>query len=119
MPPWPLMMPALTLVGLGMGTSIPTMVRVIVERVEPHRAGLVGGIVNSTLQVSAAISVAVLGGLFYTILGTHTDAVAVTGAFSTTLLAIAACHIGGAGLAAGLGQQRLRKAIPVTCERAS
>jgi len=119
MPPWPLMMPALTLVGLGMGTSIPTMVRVIVERVEPRRAGLVGGIVNSTLQVSAAISVAVLGGLFYTILGTHTDPVAVTGAFSTTLLAIAACHIGGAGLAAGLGQQRLRKAIPVTCERTS
>jgi EmrB/QacA subfamily drug resistance transporter len=106
MPPWPLMAPALALIGLGMGTSIPTMVRVIVERVEPHRAGLVGGIVNSTLQVSAAISVAVLGGLFYSALGTRTDPASVTGAFAMTLLAIAACHLGGAFLAAGLGQRR-------------
>jgi MFS family permease len=105
-PPWPLMAPALALIGLGMGMSIPTMVRVIVERVEPHRAGLVGGIVNSTLQVSAAISIAVLGGLFYTALGTRTDPAAVTGAFAMTLLAIAGCHVAGARLAAGLGQRR-------------
>ncbi len=99
-------MPALVLIGLGMGMTIPTMVRVIVERVEPHRAGLVGGMVNSTLQVSAAVAIAVLGGLFYTILGTRTDPAAVTHAFSTTLLAIAFCHVGGAVLAAGLGQRR-------------
>ena len=104
----PLALAALTLllIGLGMGMSIPTMVRVIVERVEPHRAGLVGGMVNSTLQVSAAIGVAVLGGLFYTALGTRTDPAAVTHAFSITLLAIAACHLGGAFLGAGLGQRR-------------
>jgi len=106
MPPWALMVPALGFIGLGMGMSIPTMVRVIVERVEPHRAGLVGGIVNSTLQVSAAVGIAVLGGLFFTALGTRTDPAAVTSAFSMTLLAIAACHVGGAFLAAGLGQRR-------------
>ncbi|HEY2131888.1 MAG TPA: MFS transporter [Acetobacteraceae bacterium] len=106
MPPWPLMLPALLLIGLGMGMSIPTMVRVIVERVESHRAGLVGGMVNSTLQVSAAVGVAVLGGLFFTALGTRSDPASVTGAFSVTLLAIAACHAGGALLAAGLGQRR-------------
>jgi len=105
-PPWSLLAPALLFIGLGMGMSIPTMVRVIVERVEPHRAGLVGGMVNSTLQVSAAIAVAVLGGLFYTALGTRTDPAAVTHAFSITLLAIAACHLVGAVLGAGLGQQR-------------
>jgi EmrB/QacA subfamily drug resistance transporter len=105
-PPWPLTVPALTLIGLGMGMSIPTMVRVIVERVDPHRAGLVGGIVNSTLQVSAAVGMAVLGGLFFTALGSRTDPVAVTHAFAITLMAIGACHIGGAFLAAGLGQRR-------------
>ena len=105
-PPLALAAPTLLLIGLGMGMSIPTMVRVIVERVEPHRAGLVGGMVNSTLQVSAAIGVAVLGGLFYTALGTRTDPAAVTHAFSITLLAIAACHLGGAFLGAGLGQRR-------------
>jgi EmrB/QacA subfamily drug resistance transporter len=102
-PPWPLLGPSLLFIGLGMGLSIPTMVRVIVERVEPHRAGLVGGMVNSTLQVSAAIGVALLGGLFYVVLGTRTGSAAVTAAFAVTLLGIAACHMAGALLAAGLG----------------
>jgi EmrB/QacA subfamily drug resistance transporter len=106
MPSWLLLGPALVFIGLGMGMSIPTMVRVVVERVAPQRAGLVGGMVNSTLQVSGAISIAVLGGLFFTALGTRSDPAAVTHAFSVTLLAIAACHLAGAFLAAGLGQRR-------------
>jgi len=105
-PPWPLLAPALAATGLGMGIAMPTMVRVIVERVDPAKAGLVGGMVNSTLQVSAALGVAVLGGLFYTALGTHTDAASVTAAFAITLFGVAACHATGALLAAGLGQHR-------------
>ncbi|MDB5409042.1 MAG: putative drug resistance transporter EmrB/QacA family [Rhodospirillales bacterium] len=105
-PPWPLMAPALAIIGLGMGVSMPTMVRVVVERVAPHRAGLVGGMVNSTLQVSSAVGMAVLGGLFFTALGSRSDPASVTRAFAMTLLAIAACHLGGAVLAAGLGQRR-------------
>lgn len=106
MPPWALIMPSMALAGFGMGFAIPTMVRVIVERVEPHHAGLVGGLFNSSLQVSAAISIAVLGGLFFTVLGDRTSPGAVTHAFTVTLLAIAACHIGGALLAMGLGLRR-------------
>ncbi len=106
LPSLPLIAPALAMIGLGVGMSLPTMVRVIAERVEPDRAGLVGGLVNSTLQVSSAIGIAVLGGLFYTVLGTRTDPAAVTHAFAVTLLAIAACHLGGAVLAIGLGQRR-------------
>lgn len=118
MPPLPLMAPALGLIGLGMGTSMPTMMRAIVERVGPHHAGLVGGIVNSTLQVSAAISVAVLGGLFYTLLGTRTDAIAIGHAFAWTLLAIGACHFVGAYLAAGLGRRTVTstRVIPSAAE---
>ncbi|PRH84260.1 MFS transporter [Labrys okinawensis] len=113
MPPLLLMAPALGFIGLGMGTSMPTMMRAIVERVGPHHAGLVGGIVNSTLQVSAAISVAVLGGLFFTILGARTDAGGIGTAFAWTLLAIAAFHVGGAYLAAGLGQRKVAcRALP-------
>ena len=111
-PPWPLLAPAVAFIGVGMGMSIPTMVRVIVERVEPHRAGLVGGVVNSTLQVSAAVSLALIGGLFFMILGAHTDPATVTRAFSTTLMVIAVCHVGGAFLAAGLGQARPTRAVP-------
>jgi len=105
-PPLPLMVPVLLLIGLGIGMSVPTMVRVIVERVEPDHAGLVGGMVNSTLQLSSAVGIAVLGGLFYNVLGTRNDPAAVTHAFALTLLAIAACHVSGAVLAAGLGQRR-------------
>jgi EmrB/QacA subfamily drug resistance transporter len=113
MPAWPLILPGMIVTGFGMGLAIPTMVRVIVERVEPQHAGLVGGLFNSSLQVSAAISIAVLGGLFFTVLGDRHDAVSVTHAFTVTLLAIAACHIGGALLAAGLGLQRVASTAPV------
>ncbi len=56
------------------------------------------------LQVSAAVGIAVLGGLFYTVIGAachsgNCDA----RAFSVTLVGIAVCHFGGALLAAGLG----------------
>lgn len=108
-PPFAAFCAVLPLIGLGMGLSIPTMVRVVVERVEPHRAGLVGGMVNSMLQVSAAIAVALLGGLFYALLGQHADPPAVAHAFALTMLAIAACHAVGALLAAGLGQRRPRE----------
>jgi hypothetical protein len=94
------------MIGFGMGLSIPTLVRVVVERVSADRAGLVGGLVNSTLQVSAAIGVALLGGLFYAALGARADPPAIAHAFALTLLGVAACHAVGGVLAAGLGQRR-------------
>lgn len=97
---------ALVLVGLGMGYSVPTMVRTVVERAQPGRSGLVGGVVNSMLQVSAAIAVALLGGLYFTVLGDRTGPAAIGEAFAVTLVAIAACHLLGAVLALGLGQRR-------------
>ena len=105
-PPFAPFSAALLMMGLGMGMSIPTMMRVVVERVAQERAGLVGGMVNSTLQVSAAIGVAALGGLFYILLGERTDPQALAHAFAVTMLAVAACHGVGALLAAGIGQPR-------------
>ncbi len=99
---------ALLIMGLGMGTSIPTMARVIVERVDASRAGLVGGLVNSMLQVSAAIGVALLGGLFFSVLGERTDPRSISIAFAITLVGVAVAHAGGAALAFGLGQPRVR-----------
>jgi len=105
-PPWTLMGPAVMVIGLGMGTSIPTMMRAIVERVEPRHAGLVSGLVNSTLQISAAVGIAILGGLFFTVAGAHVGPGSVTHAFSVTLVGVAVCHACGAILAAGLGPRR-------------
>ena len=103
---WGLIAVPLVIYGFGQGMALPTMVRVIVERVEPHRAGLVGGMVNSTLQVSGALSIAVLGGLFYTLLAGRTDPATIAWAFAIVLAAVAACYIFGAALANGLGQRR-------------
>ncbi len=75
--------------GMGMGISVPTLFRVIVERVDPRRAGLVGGLTNSTWQASAALA--------------H--------AFTVTMLGVAACHLIGASLGAGLGQSRRRVTV--------
>jgi hypothetical protein len=86
------------------------MVRVVVERVALEKAGLVGGMVNSTLQVSAAIGVALIGGLFFAILGLRTDPQSIAYAFAIALSAVAVCHIGGALLAVGLGQRRQAEA---------
>ncbi len=97
---------ALTVIGAGMGVSIPTMMRVVVERVEPHRAGLVGGLVNSALQVSGAVGVAALGGLFYAVVGAQDTPKVLAEGFAVTMLGVAVCHLAGAALAAGLSQPR-------------
>jgi EmrB/QacA subfamily drug resistance transporter len=110
-PPFPLFAPALLIIGLGMGMSVPTLFRVIVDRVDPKRAGLVGGMTNSTLQVSAAVGVALLGGLFFAMLGGRSDPATIAHAFSVTLLGVASCHLLGAALAAGLGQPRRRRIV--------
>ena len=113
-PPLALLAPTLAVAGFGMGTAIPMMMRVVIERVEPHRAGLVGGLFNSTLQVSAAIAVAVLGGVFFTVLGGRSGPGPVAEAFTATLVGVALCHLTGALLAAGLGQRRQRVPVPLS-----
>jgi MFS family permease len=104
---------ALSLMGLGMGMSMPTMMRVVIERVEQHRAGLVAGMVNSTLQATGAMFVAVLGGVFFAVVGVHGDAGT---AFVVTMLLIAVVHTLGALLAAGLGQRRSPRVAPAPAQ---
>jgi type III secretory pathway component EscS len=57
------------------------------------------------LQISTSLSVAIIGGIFYTLLGTNTDAAAITHAFTVSILCIAACLAVGAGLSLSLARQ--------------
>ncbi len=99
-PPW-LPLPLL-LIGVGQGLALPAVVRLNVDQVDARWAGLASGLVNATLQMSAALSTAVIGGLFFTLAPLGADAAQVKAGFASAALAMAACL----GLAAALARPR-------------
>ncbi|MFS2156734.1 MFS transporter [Pseudomonas sp. Pseusp122] len=86
----------LFIIGFGQGLGLPTLMRMVTGRVAPAYSGMIAGIASSTLQISTALSVAVVGGIFYTVLGTNSDPSSITHAFIIALLCIACCL--GAGM---------------------
>ncbi|WP_197028177.1 MFS transporter [Bosea sp. 117] len=96
-PPMPLAA-LLFVIGFGQGLALPTLMRMVTGRVAPAFSGMIAGIASSTLQVSTALSVAVIGGIFYEVLGTRTDPAAITQALIVAILCIAFCLAGGVAL---------------------
>ncbi|WP_077000556.1 MFS transporter [Variovorax sp. KK3] len=92
----------LFLIGLGQGIALPALVRLSVDQVNGRWAGLAAGLVNATLQISAAVSTAVIGGLFFSLASDGDGASDVKAAFSVATLAIG----GGLALAAVLSRKR-------------
>jgi len=92
----------LFLMGAGQGIALPALVRLNVDQVGMHWSGLASGLVNATLQISAAVSVAMVGGLFISIAPEGASAQDVRLGFSAASLAIAAAL----ALAAGLSWKR-------------
>lgn len=84
--------------GFGQGVSLPGLMHMVTGRVSPASSGMMAGVLGSTLQVSAALSVAVIGGIFYTVLGVRTDPAALAHAFVVAILCIASCLAVGACL---------------------
>lgn len=68
----------LALIGFGQGLALPALIRLTVTHIPRAFAGLASGLVNATLQISAALSVAIVGGLFYTAAGTYGSTAAIT-----------------------------------------
>ena len=94
--------PVLLVMGLGQGVAMPAMIRVIIDRVDPRWSGLASGLVNATLQIGAALSYAIIGGLFFSALGGRADLESIGAAFSLSLCCIAAALAFGAVAIAGL-----------------
>jgi len=92
--------PVLLIMGLGQGTAMPSMIRAVIDRVDPRWSGLASGLVNATLQIGAALSISVIGGLFFAQLGGGTEDIGA--AFSLSLVCIAAALGVGAATIAGL-----------------
>lgn len=94
--------------GLGQGLAMPTLMRMITGRVPPKHSGMIAGVTSSALQISSALSVAVIGDIFYSILGASYSAISITHAFVVSVLAIAGCIALGAGFSVRLIQKPSR-----------
>jgi MFS family permease len=68
----------LALIGFGQGLALPSLVRITVTHIPRVFAGLASGLVNATLQISAALSVAIIGGVFYAAAGAYGSTPAIT-----------------------------------------
>lgn len=79
------MITGLIVSGVGFGLAFPSLMRAVLGSVHVRHAGLASGMVITALQISAALGVAVIGGVFYSVLGTARDPVAYAHAFTTAL----------------------------------
>ncbi|WP_409527874.1 MFS transporter [Rhizobium sp.] len=93
---------ALFFIGAGQGIALPNLVKTVVQRVDPARSGLVSGLVNSMLQIGGALATALIGGLFFSILGSSSDAGSIGHAYSVAAVAIGLCLLIAGWLSADL-----------------
>ncbi|WDR87901.2 MFS transporter [Burkholderia ambifaria] len=94
----------LFVIGFGQGLALPTLMRMVTGRVAPALSGMIAGIASATLQVSTSLSVAIIGGIFYTVLGTRQDPAAIAHAFIVALLSISLFLAIGAALGISLAR---------------
>ncbi|MEW6644787.1 MAG: MFS transporter [Pseudomonadota bacterium] len=71
--------------GIGFGLVMPSVIKVVIGGVDPRHAGLASGIAISTFQIASALGVAVIGGVFYGVLGDGEDLAAYGHAFAVAL----------------------------------
>jgi EmrB/QacA subfamily drug resistance transporter len=76
--------------GLGHGLLLPSIMRIVLQEVEPEKAGLASGVMSSTLQIGSAFGTAAISGAFFGVIGGHTTPAAYAHAFQLSL-AINAC----------------------------
>lgn len=77
------------LLGFGQGWALPTLIHSMIDRAPAGGSGMVSGLVNSALQISAALGVAVLGGLFYAVAAPIYNPATIARGFIVALLGIA------------------------------
>jgi EmrB/QacA subfamily drug resistance transporter len=90
-----LLVPALTVDGIGMGLLTAPLVATVVGGMDPRHAGAASGVLSTANQVGNTIGVAAVGAIFYGALGPNGD---YAGAFELALVAVAAVCLAVAAL---------------------
>lgn len=86
----------LVVAGVGFGVVMPSVIKAVIGGIDQRHAGLASGIVISTFQIGAALGVAIIGGAFFSVLGTGQELVSYSRAFAVALGGnIALLAIGG------------------------
>lgn len=98
----------LLLVGVGQGITVPALVRLNIDLVERRWAGLAAGVVSAAMQLGAALSVAVVGGIFFSLAPDGAPAKEVKAGFVVACLMVAI-----AMMAAATISRRLTRSRPV------
>jgi EmrB/QacA subfamily drug resistance transporter len=78
-------MPGLLVAGVGFGIVMPSVIKAVIGGIDERHAGLASGIVISTFQIGAALGVALVGGVFFSVLGTGQDLASYSRAFAVAL----------------------------------
>ncbi|MEU8309549.1 MFS transporter [Actinomadura sp. NPDC048955] len=123
--PWQLV-PALTVTGIGMGLLMGPFFDTVLAGVEPEETGSAGGTLTAVQQLGSALGAAVLGTVFFGVLGGHVASAADDGA-AALRRDLAAASVPAAqrdGLVDGLrdcGRDRATAkdaaAVPASCRR--
>jgi EmrB/QacA subfamily drug resistance transporter len=70
------LIPSFLICGLGLGSIIAPLVNVILAGVDPRDAGSASGVLTTVQQVGGAVGVAIIGVIFFGLLGSHSTSVA-------------------------------------------
>lgn len=110
----PVLSLAVFMAGFGQGVAFPRLFNTVLGHVPPHLAGVAAGILNSALQVGAAICVALIGSLFFSVLGADRNERAFAHAFAIAQWALTSALFVAMILAIPPGRKR---AAPVPAAR--
>jgi len=111
MPPRFAVMVAVGLIGFGQGWALPTLVRSVIDRAPATGSGMIAGITNSALQISAALGVAVMGGVFFAVAGHLPSPVSLARALVATMLCVALSLLIAAVLSVIASRSSMRGAL--------
>jgi EmrB/QacA subfamily drug resistance transporter len=90
--------PATAVIGIGQGLTVPSLMSAVLTHVRPARAGAAAGVLTTTQQFAIASGVAVLGAVFYDVLGSAPSRASFVSGLVVTAWVDAALLLVAAGL---------------------